>query len=107
MERIYLLDGAKPEPKMGLTLALGDFDGVHLGHQKLIQEGKAFAGDAPFGVFLFEKDPSLFLANGKGKEFLSSLEDKIDSLEKQGVELFYIAEVSPAFFCMSPEDFIG
>ena len=106
MEVIVLVDGAKPLPKENLTLALGDFDGVHLGHQKLIQEGKAFADGSPFGVFLFEKDPSLFLPNGKGKQFLTALKDKLYYLERAGADLAYVAEVNEAFFAMSPEAFI-
>ena len=106
MEKVFLLDGARPEEKENLTLALGDFDGVHLGHQFLIKEGLSFASGNPFGVFLFDKDPSCFLDNGKGKTFLSSLEDKLDYLEDAGAKLAYIIEVSKSFFSLNPRQFI-
>ncbi len=106
MEVIALLQDGHPQKKQGLVLALGDFDGVHLGHRKLIEEGKTFAGERPFGVFLFENDPSLYLPNGKGKRFLSALEDKLFYLNRAGANLAYVAEVSESFFSLSPREFI-
>lgn len=88
---------------MGKALCLGDFDGVHLGHQELAKRALSL-GEA--AAFLFDKDPSLFLDNGKGKRFLTSWEDKAALFAKLGVETIYLEEVDASFFALPPERFL-
>ena len=57
------LDGL-PETVQGAVLAIGNFDGVHLGHQQVIAQARAEAEKrgAPLGVMLFDPHPQQFFA---------------------------------------------
>lgn len=102
--QIVRLSLEKNHPSViGKALCLGDFDGVHLGHQELAKRALSL-GEA--AVFLFDKDPSLFLDNGKGKRFLTSWEDKAALFAKLGVETIYLEEVDASFFALPPERFL-
>ena len=89
----------------GAALLLGDFDGVHLGHQELVKAALSYK-DIPHAALLFDQDPSFFLDNGKNKHILTTLEDKIALLEGYGLDTVYIIHVDPSFFALSPEEFI-
>ena len=85
---------------------MGDFDGVHLGHQELVKAALSFK-DVPHAALLFDQDPSFFLDNGKSKKILTSLEDKIALFEGYGLDMVYVIHVDPSFFATSPEEFIS
>lgn len=55
------LDGL-PANVQGAVLAIGNFDGVHLGHQQVIAQARAHAEalGAPLGVMLFDPHPQQF-----------------------------------------------
>ena len=101
--QIVHLENEKPSIK-NATLLLGDFDGVHLGHQSLVKKAKEF--DEPIGALLFDVDPVFFLDNGKTKKVLSSLEERIELLSSYGVEIFYVIHTTKEFLSLSPEDFM-
>ena len=102
MQVIYL---EKEKPNIqGVSLLLGDFDGVHLGHQSLVKKAKEF--EEPIGALLFDVDPVFFLDNGKTKKVLSSLEERIELLASYGVENFYVIHTTKEFLSLSPEDFM-
>ncbi|MBQ9845119.1 MAG: riboflavin biosynthesis protein RibF [Oscillospiraceae bacterium] len=83
--------------------ALGYFDGVHIGHQFLIEQAKQYAvqhGLSP-AVFTFTKNVKL---GHKGKDILSA-EQKIEIMEAMGVELFYSPDFIE-FAGLAPEEFV-
>ncbi|MDO5330151.1 MAG: riboflavin biosynthesis protein RibF [Bacillota bacterium] len=84
-------------------ICLGDFDGVHLGHKKLLESGARQKA----GVLLFDKDPASFLQNGKSPYVLTGLKDKVALMGKIGIDDFYIIPVNLEFFALSPEEFIN
>ena len=87
-----------PEKNPGLSLALGNFDGVHVGHQALFVETALHAkGDS--GVLLFSKP------FGEGP-FLSSIEDKIRFALSSRLDIVYVLENDDSLFFLSPEEFI-
>ncbi len=89
----------------GAALLLGDFDGVHLGHQELVKAALSYK-DIPHAALLFDQDPSFFLDNGKSKRILTTLEDKIALFESLGLDTAYIIHVDSSFFSLTPEEFI-
>jgi riboflavin kinase/FMN adenylyltransferase len=97
------LENEKPTIQ-NTSLLLGDFDGVHLGHQSLVKKAKEF--DEPIGALLFDVDPVFFLDNGKTKKVLSSLEERIELLSSYGVEIFYVIHTTKEFLSLSPEEFM-
>lgn len=85
------------------AVALGYFDGVHIGHQFLIGQAKQYAeehGLSP-AVFTFTKNVKL---GHKGKDILS-VEQKVSIMRDMGVELFYSPDFV-AFAGLDPEEFV-
>ena len=100
------LNQKQPNFPEGLALCLGTFDGLHLGHQRLIIEA-CLAGEGQVGVLLFKENPANFLTNGKTKAILTSLEDQISILRRLRVDVVLTLDVNAAFFALSPEEFIA
>ena len=76
-------------PPRDTVLTVGVFDGVHLGHQRLIEYlmRRALAEDHQAGVVTFRSHPRLVLAPGATLHFLTSLDERIHLLNKLGLEL--------------------
>ena len=60
------------------VIAIGNFDGIHLGHQKVIDEAKEKAkkNKLPFGLMTFEPVPVMFFNKKKKNHRINSLEQK-------------------------------
>jgi len=86
------------------TIALGNFDGLHLGHQALIRECARVGGTV--AVFSFAPHPSSVLAGVPFKTILTS-EEKALLLEKMGVDLFIEYPFDEEIANMPPERFVG
>ncbi|MCQ2743060.1 MAG: bifunctional riboflavin kinase/FAD synthetase [Bacilli bacterium] len=105
MEVVSLDPKNMPQNKKPITLCLGTFDGVHQGHQRLLIQAVL---DATYqsAVLLFDVSPASFLKNGKHKEILTSLEDKLRLMNALRIEKAYVVHVDEGFFNNSPEEFI-
>lgn len=88
------------------AVSLGNFDGVHKGHQKLMKENIKIskAKNLMSSVLLFKENTKNIL-NGE-REYLTSLEDKIEILKNLGIECFCLLEFSDKFKDLSPYEFI-
>lgn len=104
MDVIYL-DKQTPTKEKNLTLLLGNFDGVHLGHQELIFEAKV-RGEGKIGVLLFSENPSKFIPNGKSVHELTPLDKKLSLFSSYGVDIAYVVKSEPSLFTLSPNEFI-
>jgi riboflavin kinase / FMN adenylyltransferase len=91
----------------GCVAAIGNFDGVHLGHQNLLTLLKktAIQLQLPLLVILFEPQPSEFFLNQNAPARLYTLRDKIKYLTKCGVDYIYCLRFNPKLAQMSAEDF--
>ncbi|MGB3808574.1 MAG: bifunctional riboflavin kinase/FAD synthetase [Parvibaculum sp.] len=78
-----------PRPLQGGVYALGNFDGVHRGHQKVIGEAARVARElgAPLGVLVFEPHPRQFFFPDEPFFRLTPFRAKARLLEKLGVEI--------------------
>lgn len=94
----------KPEER-GASVAIGNFDGVHLGHQSVIALARQAAPDAPLGVLTFEPHPREFFAPKAPPFRLMSREARRHRLEKLGVDVLYELNFNAALSSLSPEDF--
>jgi riboflavin kinase/FMN adenylyltransferase len=81
--------------------AIGSFDGVHRGHRRVLETGRA-AG-APVTVVTFWPHPRLVLGNRV--ELLSTLERRIELLEEAGVEEVLVVEFTPELAAREPAEF--
>ena len=74
------------------VIAIGNFDGLHLGHQKVINEGKQKAkkNKLPFGVMTFEPVPVMFFNKKIKNHRINSLEQKKIYLKKFKLDFLII-----------------
>lgn len=94
------------EPKdRGATVAIGNFDGVHLGHQAVIDIARQAAPDRPLGVMTFEPHPREFFAPNAAPFRLMRADARANRLEKIGVEKLYQLNFNTALSSLSPESF--
>jgi len=90
------------------AIAIGNFDGVHKGHQKVFIDTKKFAkkNKAKFGILTFTPLPVMFF-NKKIKNFrLTSENEKIKILKKNKVDFLINIKFNKKFSGTSAEDFV-
>lgn len=91
----------------GASVAIGNFDGVHLGHQAVIDIARK-AGEqigAPLGILTFEPHPRQHFAPGAPPFRLMSSDARAHRLEKLGVERLYELNFNAALSALTPEEF--
>jgi riboflavin kinase / FMN adenylyltransferase len=90
MRRHHGYTGLAPEDR-GAAVAIGNFDGVHLGHQSVLALARAAAAErgVPFGVVTFEPHPRSHFAPDTEPFRLTDAESRARRLEKLGVEQLY------------------
>ncbi|MEL5877450.1 bifunctional riboflavin kinase/FAD synthetase [Cereibacter sphaeroides] len=86
----------------GASIAMGNFDGVHLGHQHVIDLAR---GRGPLGVVTFEPHPrEVFAPNGEPFRLMNA-EARANRLAKLGVERLYELPFTRDLAALTPEDF--
>ena len=90
------------------VIAIGNFDGLHLGHQKVISEAKRKAkkNKIPFGAITFEPVPVMFFNKKIKNHRINSLEQKKEQLEKFKLDFLIIIKFNEKFSSQSAEAFI-
>ena len=90
------------------VIAIGNFDGLHLGHQKVINEAKQKAkkNKIPFGVMTFEPVPVMFFNKKIKNHRINSLEQKKLQLKKLKLDFIIIIKFNKKFSSQSAEEFI-
>jgi riboflavin kinase / FMN adenylyltransferase len=100
--------GIPAGPAHPAALTIGNFDGVHLGHQAMLDELKRVAArlEAPACVLTFEPHPREFFAPDKAPTRLTSLREKLELLASCGVDRVHICRFNYRFAQTTAEDFI-
>ena len=90
------------------VIAIGNFDGIHLGHKKVIQEAKKKAkkNKLPFGIMTFEPVPVMFFDSKVKNHRINSLKQKKSQLKKNKVDFLIIIKFNRNFSSLLPEQFI-
>ena len=90
------------------VLAIGNFDGIHLGHQKVIKEAKSKAkkNNLPFGVMTFEPMPVMFFNKIIENHRINSLEQKKSQFKKLKIDFLIIIKFTKKFSRLTAEKFI-
>ena len=78
-----------PPEARGASAAIGNFDGVHLGHLEVIRQARAARPDAPLGVVTFEPHPREFFAPDAPPFRLMNPEARAHRLEQLGVDTLF------------------
>ncbi|HEU5138860.1 MAG TPA: bifunctional riboflavin kinase/FAD synthetase [Bacillales bacterium] len=110
MEVYHLADSRQlteidPAP---VVMALGFFDGIHSGHQKVIQTAKQIADDKGIqsAVMTFYPHPAVVLGKKENPEYLTPIEHKQRLIESLGIDRLYIVEFNQSFSSLSPQQFV-
>lgn len=95
-----------PADARGATVALGNFDGVHLGHASVIRAAHAARPDAPLAVLTFEPHPREVFRPDDPPFHLTLPPERADALARLGVDLLYEIAFNHEFSLMTAEDFV-
>ena len=90
------------------VIAIGNFDGLHLGHVKVLNQAqkKARQSNLKFGVVTFEPVPVLYFNKKIKNHRINNLDQKIDGLQKLKINFLSIIKFNKKFSNLSPDDFI-
>jgi len=89
----------------GAAAAIGNFDGVHLGHQAVIDLTRSVANGAPLGILTFEPHPRYHFAPNSAPFRLMNAAAKANRLEKLGVERLYQLNFNTGLSTLTAEEF--
>lgn len=97
-------------PKEDAVLVLGFFDGVHRGHQKVIETAKKEANKrgAKLALMTFNHHPSVVFqkVDHKTMKYITTIEQKITRMEEEGIDILYVVEFTSAFAGLKPQEFV-
>ncbi len=90
------------------VIAIGNFDGIHSGHKKVLKQAqrKAKKNKLPFGLVTFEPIPAMYFNSKIKNHRINSLEQKKNQLEKLKLDFLIIIKFNRLFSLLSAEQFI-
>jgi riboflavin kinase/FMN adenylyltransferase len=95
-------------PELKTVVTMGNFDGIHLGHQALV--GNAVTEAKQWGtksvVFTFEPHPLKLLAPERAPQMIVNHQDKMDMLQGLGVDAVIVQTFDHRFASIQAEDFV-
>jgi riboflavin kinase/FMN adenylyltransferase len=97
-----------PEDFGPSVVTIGNFDGVHRGHQQVLTQLLRTAGEhgARSVVVTFDPHPALVHRPDSAPELLMGLQDKLDALADTGVDAVLVMKYNLALAAMTPEEFV-
>ena len=95
-------------PRTPCALTIGNFDGVHLGHQALLQNLHQYAKNHGLKTCLltFEPHPKEFFSPQNAPPRILNLRDKLDALRNTGVDMVVVEHFNANFAKKTPEEFV-
>lgn len=104
----HLADLPYPELENGSVVTIGAFDGLHLGHQQLLERVMHVAGDTGLTavVMSFEPTPKEFFGADRPPARLMRFREKFEGLEACGIDLFYCPRFAASMRDIPAPDFI-
>jgi riboflavin kinase/FMN adenylyltransferase len=105
---MLLTHGASADEAVPVALTIGNFDGVHLGHQAMLQRLKDQARLRRLAscVLTFEPHPREFFAPQSAPTRLTSFREKCELLAAQGLNRLHVERFTRDFAAISPESFV-
>lgn len=97
-----------PRASGAVALTIGNFDGVHRGHEAMVArlEAAARARGLPACVMTFEPHPREFFAPADAPPRLAPLREKLERFAALGVDEVFVCRFDAAFARQSPQDFV-
>ena len=92
----------------GTVVTIGTFDGVHLGHRKIIDRllASAQSNDLESVVLTFFPHPRMVLQKDTGIKLINSIDERIELLEASGLDHLIIHPFTKAFSRLTAEEFV-
>ena len=108
MISIYIKDKNFITVPEKICAAIGNFDGVHLGHQRLIEECKKQCAEKGYksAVLTFYPHPSVFLKKMTNYPLLTPLETKTEVISRLGIDYLIVVEFNEELASMTKEEFM-
>lgn len=105
---MQVIHGLQPNITPASALTLGMFDGVHLGHQALLAACRRQADrlGLPAVLLTYEPHPTRVLRPDVRLRLLTPLPEKIERLHNHGMDIVAIADFTPDFSRLTPEEFL-
>lgn len=90
------------------VMALGFFDGVHLGHQSLLQQAKAIAKKegVKFTVMTFDPHPNEIIKRETDRRYITPLDSKLERISTIGADKIFVVKFNFPFASLPADDFI-
>lgn len=88
------------------VVLIGVFDGVHKGHQELLNRAKAIADGRQIIALTFDPHPTTVFAPDRAPTMLTTLADRVELLKIHGADQVAVIKFNEKFAMMSPEDFV-
>ncbi len=94
--------------KENTACTIGNYDGIHKGHQEILRKLKEIAKDKNLKtvVITFYPHPKKILNPSKYKCLIVNLETKVDLLKKENIDYILIVDFNKQFYQKSPEEFL-
>ena len=96
-----------PADARGATIAIGNFDGVHLGHATVLRAAHAARPHAPLAVLTFEPHPREFFRPDDPPFRLTLSAERADALAALGCTLLYELQFNQVFSLMMADTFVS
>ncbi len=90
----------------GATVAIGIFDGVHLGHQAILKRAKELSNGRGLIVLTFDPHPRQIFDPENAPTMLVSLERRVELLKHYGADAVVVCDFDRDFAAKSPEEFV-
>jgi riboflavin kinase/FMN adenylyltransferase len=88
------------------VVVIGVFDGVHKGHQVLLNRAKEIADGRNIVTLTFDPHPTTVFAPDKAPTMLTTLADRVELLKIHNADQVAVMKFNEKFAAMSPEDFV-
>ena len=89
------------------VVVIGVFDGVHKGHQQLLNRAKEIADGRSIVALTFDPHPTTVFAPDKAPTMLTTLADRVELLKIHNADQVAVIKFNEKFAAMSPEDFVS
>jgi riboflavin kinase / FMN adenylyltransferase len=105
--QVIQVHGRPESNQVPLVLAIGKFDGIHIGHQAILSTAKRYADNAQLAVMTFHPHPTWVLSGKEAyRRLLTPLDEKCRVLEEHGVRWLYQVLFTKTYANTTAETFV-